>query len=237
MKPNVLRAALLLACTPCLAVESKLTGFPFTNEDLTYRVNLPGGQQIGTAKLHAEKQGADWSFALSLDGGIPGFEIHDAYKGSANAGLCSSEFSRRFAHGTRKGNEQETVDRPNAAVTRITAGGGKSEFPVPDCTRDALGMLFYARRELGQGRVAQPQQILFGGLYYLQLTYTGPETIPAGGNPVVTDRVVCSLKGPASNRQFEILFARDAARTPLLFRIPILQGTGEMGKFSLELIR
>ncbi|MES1256802.1 MAG: DUF3108 domain-containing protein, partial [Acidobacteriota bacterium] len=106
------------------------------------------------------------------------------------------------------------------------------EFSVPDCTKDALTLLFYARRELGQGRVPPAQQILFGGLYDTTLQYAGEETIPFAGKPVVTDKVVCDLKGPSSSLQFEIYFARDAARTPLLFKVPLA-----MGKFSMELVR
>ena len=228
----------ILLCSPCFAVDNALTGFPFGSEDLAYRVNLPTGQKIGTGHLRAAKSGRDWKFEFSLDGGIPGFTIDDTYKSVSSGELCSSEFSKRFVHGKRKGGEVETVDRALATASRSTInGGGKSDFPVADCTRDALGLLFFARRELGQGRVASGQQFLFGNLYRADIVYTGPETIQAGGQPVVADRLVVNLKGPSSTRQFEILFARDAARTPLLFRVPIMQGTGQMGKFTMELVR
>ncbi len=240
MKKNVLYAAVaILAGSPCFAIEPQLTGFPFTNEDLTYRINLPTGQQIGNGHLRASRSGRDWNFELAIDGGIPGYAVNDVYKGVSNADFCSSEFSKNVTHGSRKGIENDTVDRASATASRKTVlnGGGKSEFPVPDCARDALGLLFYARRELGQGRVAPSQQMLFGSLYFTQITYTGPETIQFGGKATVTDRVVVNVKGPASSRQFEILFARDAARTPLLFRVPLLQGASQITKFTMELVR
>jgi hypothetical protein len=236
--PLITALIAVLACSPSGAADPQLSGFPFTSEDLSYRVNMPTGQQVGYGHLRALKTGKDWKFEFNLDGGIPGFEFNDTYKAVANAYFCSSEFSKNFTHGKRKGGEVETVDSALGTATRTTInGGGKSEFPVPDCTRDALSLLYYTRRELGQGRVAPDQQILFGGLFYAQITYTGPETIQVAGKPVVTDRVVCDLKGPASNRQMEILFARDAARTPLLFRVPILQANGQSISFSMELVR
>jgi hypothetical protein len=93
-------------------------------------------------------------------------------------------------------------------------------------------MLFYARRELGQGRVPAPQQILFGGLYDMTLTYAGEQTIQVGGKPAISDKVLCSVKGPSSSEEFEMYFARDPARTPLLVKVPF-----PVGSFSMELVR
>jgi len=90
----------------------------------------------------------------------------------------------------------------------------------------------YTRREMGQGRVPKSQRVLFGSMYDTQLVYTGTENVQNGGKTEVTDKVVCTLKGPKSNVQIEILFARDAARTPLVMRLPLA-----IGSFSLELVR
>jgi len=49
---------------------------------------------------------------------------------------------------------------------------------------------------------------------------------------VSADQINCAVTGPASEVHLEILFARDAARTPLLVRCPLPLGT-----FSLELVR
>jgi hypothetical protein len=230
---SVLRPALLLLLVPQSFAATGLTGFPFADETLNYSIKWPTGVGLGEAHLRARPATPGWSFEMTLDGGIPGFEVHDKYASRANADFCSEEFSRQFVHGKRKGGEIETIDRSHATVSRATTnGGGKSEFAVPDCTKDALTLLFYARRELGQGRVPAAQQTLFGGLYQAGMTYTGAETIPVAGNPAVTDKVVCNLKGPSSNVQFEIWFARDAARTPVLFKVPFTAG-----RFSMELVR
>jgi hypothetical protein len=230
---SVVRPALLLLLVPQSFAATGLTGFPFTDESLNYSIKWPTGAGLGEAHLRAKAATPGWSFEMTLSGGIPGFEVNDRYASHANADFCSEDFFRQFVHGRRKGNETETIDRSHAMVTRVTtSGGGKSEFAVPDCTKDALTLLFYARRELGQGRVPAAQQMLFGGLYQVRMTYTGAETIPVAGTPAMTDKVVCDVKGPSSGVQFEVWFARDAARTPVLFKVPF-----SLGRFSMELVR
>jgi hypothetical protein len=49
---------------------------------------------------------------------------------------------------------------------------------------------------------------------------------------VVTDKVVSNVKGPASTVEFEMYFARDPARTPLLVKLPL-----PIGSISMELVR
>jgi hypothetical protein len=136
------------------------------------------------------------------------------------------------SHGSRATNENETVDPARAVAKRNAAQGGASDVPVPACVKDALTFLFYSRRELGQGRIPPAQQILFGGTYQIRLDYAGAQTIPVNGVQTLSDEVTCSVKGPASSTTFQIYFARDAARTPLLFKVPLAMGT-----FSLELVR
>jgi hypothetical protein len=131
--------------------------------------------------------------------------------------------------------ERTTFDQDHHIAKRETvspAGGGQSELQLPPCARDALAYHFYARREMGQGRMPEPGQVFFGGAYNVRAEYTGAMTIPFGGKNEVTDHVNVTIKGPASNTDVEIFYARDAARTPLLVRIPI-----SLGKISLELVR
>jgi hypothetical protein len=218
---------------------SPLTGFPFTDESLAYKITGPKGIGLGEAHLQAKHSADGWAFELKADAGVPGFTIKDVYSSHTNTDLCSTDFTRQFQHGSHTGREEETIDRSQESVTRHTiggggggGGGGKSEFPISDCMKDALTMVYYARRELGQGRVPPSQQILMGSLYDIRLTYAGAQTIQSGGNPVVTDEVVCSVKGPASTFEFEMYFARDPARTPLLIKVPL-----PVGSISMELVR
>jgi hypothetical protein len=233
IKMKIILVALAFAANCAAASGQTLLGFPFTDETLRYAISLPGGVPLGQGSLQSRKANFEWSYELALEANIPAYVLKDQYTAHSNLDFCSVDFSKQFVHGARKGGEKETIDRSHSSATRVTLnGGGKSEFSVPDCTKDALTFLFYARRELGQGRVPAAQSILFGSLYDASLQYAGAQTIPFGGKPVVTDEIVVTLKGPSSNRQFEIYFARDAARTPLLFKVPL-----PVGKISMELIR
>jgi Protein of unknown function (DUF3108) len=209
-----------------------LTGFPFTDEDLTYSVNWPSGINLGEAHLHAKHAGPKWNFSFTLDAGVPGFQVKDVYHGESTAEFCSVSFDRNTLHGARKTEEKETIDRNRGIATRVTKGdGGTSDIAVPDCVKDALTFLFFAREELGQGRVPAAQKILFGGLYQMTLAYAGGPIIPIAGKQVQSDEIVCTVKGPASEFKFEMYFARDPARTPLLVKVPLA-----MGAFSMELV-
>ena len=215
------------------AAKPALTGFPFTNEGLTYTVNWPSGLTLGEAHLSATGVATGWRFELSLDAGISGFEVKDSYRSTANADLCSESFVKDTTHGSRKSKETVTIDKATATSTRMPANGlGSSKITVPDCIHDALTFLFYARRELGQGRVPAAQEIIFGATYNAALQYAGAETIQLGDKRVLTDKVVCHIKGAASDIQFDAYFDRDAARTPLSIRVPL-----PLGKFSLEIVR
>ena len=225
----LLAAGLMLPAAP----GPVLTGFPFTDETLNYNINWPGGLSFGEGHLQAKHAASGWGFEFALDASVPGFAVKDSYASLANADFCSMEFSKQFVHGARKGGEKEEIDRAHETATRQTLnGGGKGEFPISDCVKDALTLLFYTRRELGQGRVPPAQPMLFGGLYETRLAYSGAQTIPVAGKSEVTDKIVCTVKGNASSVQFEIYFARDAARTPLLFKVPL-----PIGRISMELVR
>ena len=222
-----------------------LTGFPFQNETLRYNVNWPSGLSLGEAivtankattnKATAGKPGAAWSFELNLTVGIPGFPLADKYRSTGAAtDLCSTELNREISHGSKKVTEKTTFDQTDGTAKRQTvspAGGGSSDLSFHGCGRDALAFWFFARRELGQGRVPPPETVFFGSGYSARLEYTGAQTIPVAEKQTVTDHLVAHVKGPASDFTFEIFYARDAARTPLLIKIPVTVGT-----ISLELV-
>jgi Protein of unknown function (DUF3108) len=214
------------------SAQAPLTGFPFTDEDLNYSVNWPSGVSLGDAHLHAKHAGANWNFALTVDAGIPGFQVKDIYRSESTPDLCSTSFDRSTSHGSRTIHETETIDQSRWIASRATNNGGQSDFTVPKCVKDALTFLFYAREELGQGRVPATQQILFGGLYQMSLVYAGAPVIPIAEKQVQSDEIQCTVKGPSSEFKFEIYFARDPARSPLLVKAPFAMGT-----FSMELIR
>ncbi|MGE5569450.1 MAG: DUF3108 domain-containing protein [Rhodospirillales bacterium] len=205
---------------------------PFGDESLAYTVNWPSGLSLGQAQLISKHSGDKWHFALSLDAAIPGFVVSDSYQSTAAKDFCSVEFVKTFTHGPRKAGEKETFDSEKGTATRQTLGGGKSEISTPRCARDALAFLFFLRRELAQGRLPGSQTVYFGAPYQLKLEYGGVQQIRINDKPAEAEQLRASLKGPASENSFELFFARDAARTPLMIRVPFKVGT-----FSLELVR
>src|SRR6185437_7392088 len=212
-----------------------LKGFPFTNESLSYVALWPSGLNAGEAHMSATSSSAGWRFDLTMNASIPGFTVQDSYHSTATPDLCSVSFTKDLVHGSRKTKETDTVDKENGTVTRSTANSdGKSKLNVSDCIHDALTFLYYARREMGQGRVPTSQEIVFGAIYNGMFQYAGAETIPVGTakKPTVTDKLICHIKGTASEIQFEAYFDRDPARTLVSVRVPL-----PVGKFSLELVR
>jgi len=227
------RVLLCVFATAALAMASDTpSGFPFQDETLHYEVNWPSGLSLGDANLTAHRSGDNWDFATSLNVAIPGFPIADRYRSATSAGQCSSEFERSTSHGKKNSSEKTTFDYKQGRAFRVTKDGGKSEVTIGSCARDVLAFLYFARRELGQGRVPPQQDVFFGSSYSVRLEYTGAQTVTVADKPAITDRVTVSFHGPASNATFEIFFARDAARTPVLVRVP-----SNLGTIVMELVR
>ncbi|HTM48367.1 MAG TPA: DUF3108 domain-containing protein [Bryobacteraceae bacterium] len=228
-----LRPLLLLAPLACLAQSSapKLTGFPFGDESLSFRVAGPSGVSLGSGRMSARRvEGGQWEFQLTLDVSVPGLPVKDSYRSLATSNLCSVEFERDSAHGPRKSLESVRFDPEKNKATRTTRNGGSSEFNVAPCARDALAYLYFARFEMGQGRVPPSSNVVFGGPYDVRPVYTGEQPVKGAA----ADRLAVNVRGPASNLDFDILLARDAARTPvsMSLRTPLALGT-----LSMELTR
>ncbi|HYA18861.1 MAG TPA: DUF3108 domain-containing protein [Bryobacteraceae bacterium] len=202
-----------------------LTGFPFADEDLAYSINWPSGLGLGETHLHAHQSNGTWNFEMTVDAGIPGFLVRDRYTSAATQSLCSISLQRDTTHGPRRVNDTETVN--GTSVTR-----DRDHLDVPECVKDALTFLYFARRELGQGRVPQAQSILLGGLYPIRLDYAGEQTLKLNGQTAESDKMICTVTTAHTSIVFEAYFARDPARTPLVIRVPFAMGT-----FSMELVR
>ncbi|MGC9970352.1 MAG: DUF3108 domain-containing protein [Bryobacteraceae bacterium] len=230
--PFLLAACLALAQAP--GPSPKAPPEPFADESLRYSVNWPSGLSLGEAQFLAKRAGDRWRFALSLDAAVPGFIVSDSYQSTAAKDFCSVEFVKTSTHGQKKASERIAFDAQRGIATRQTliADGGKSEVSAPGCARDALAFLYFLRLELSQGRLPPPQTVFFGAPYQLKLEYGGTQTIRVNDRPMEAERLRASLKGPASETNFELFFARDAVRTPLMIRVPFAAGV-----FSLELVR
>ncbi len=217
---------------------AKLAAAPFASENLPYTVYWPGGASLGEARITANRDSRLWHFALDLDGSLPGvLAITDLFRSSAGGNFCSTRFTKDSVHeyplSTRTAKETTTYDASSGIATRTTAnGGGTSQMAFTGCARDALDYLFFLRNELAHGRMPATQTVFFGAPYQVSVANTGTETPTIAGQSYTADRIHVTFTGPASSKEFDILFARDAVRTPLLVRVPFTLGT-----FSMELAR
>lgn len=232
LRRRVVTLCLLVPLTAGLGLPADRSGFPLQDELLRYSVNWPSGLNLGEASLTAHHGDSGWDLELTLDAGIPGLRIADRFHSSTDSNFCSLQFSREMSHGARKTSEKTVFDYQNGVAHRASLnGGGTSDVPIPArCANDALAFLFVARRALGQGTVPPAQQIFLGPAYSIRLEYLGEQTVTVAGKPASSDKVAVSVKGPASSSNFEMFFARDVARTPLLARMP-----SSLGTISLEL--
>jgi hypothetical protein len=214
--------------------------FSVSAESLRYSINWPSGLSLGEASLDAARthdQGAakgseKWNFALDIDASVPGFAVRDHYESIAGPDLCSVQFDKKFVHGSHKAEERITFDQDKNTATRETQGGGKSDISFSACGHDPLAFLQFARNELAGGRLAPQQQVIYGSAYQVRIEFTGSQTIKVADQNVEADRILATIRGPASNLTIELFFSRDNARTPLLAKLPLALGT-----FSVELVR
>ena len=208
-----------------------LAGAP-DSEQLEYSINWPSGLNLGEGKLLFSRQGERIEMELALEAAVPGFSVTDTYRSIASPDLCSLEADKNAVHGKRIAREKTVFDSQRGAATRSTVGGGSSQIQIPSCPRDALAFLFFVRQELAKGRVPPPQTVYFGSAYQVRLQYGGTQKMIVGSEAVEVDKLVGSAKGPASESSFEVYFARDAARTPVVVKVPLA-----MGVFSMEIVR
>lgn len=218
-----MKALIALLIIPALFAET---------ETLRYSINWPSGLSLGEATLTASTNAGGGTLGLTLEATVPGFPIRDEYKSTIGANYCSVTFTKDSTHGPKKAAETSEFDASRRVVVRKTNKGGQSELATPACAKDALAFLFFVREELKQGRLPAPQPIFFGGAYQLRMQYGGAESIVVGNQREQCDRLSVSIKGAASEHGFEVLFARDQARTPVQVRVPF-----SMGTFRMELIR
>ncbi|MCW5977847.1 MAG: DUF3108 domain-containing protein [Bryobacteraceae bacterium] len=225
-------AAWQAVLAPSPAAASDLPFRP--DEMLRYTVNWPSGLGLGEGDMSARLTKAPsgdvtgWQFEFRIEAAVPGFTVADHYLASATRTLCSVEFEKGLVHGRRTGKEKTTFSEGTAR--RKTTGGGTSDIPVGDCARDGLTFLYYLRSELAQGRIPATQTVLFGAPYEVSFQYGGRQPVVLGDSRVDGDRLIATVKGPASKFTFEVVVAQDPGRTPVRIKVPL-----ELGDFTMEL--
>lgn len=205
---------------------------PFASgETLRYDVVWPSGLRLGEATFTANSNQAGWAFSADVAASLPVLTIEDEYRSKADFSLCSAWFKKVVSHGKRKQNEEVTFDQDeNRALRRNLADGTTQDQIVPPCARDALTYFYSLRQDLAQGRVPPPDDLNFGTQLQISFSYVETRQIEAGGKTQQADRILVDVTGRGDPVNIELFLAQDAARTPLLIRVPF-----ELGTFSLKL--
>lgn len=204
-------------------------------ETLQYTVNWPTGLSLGEAKMSSDNVGgASGARKLEfvLEASIPGFAVRDEVRSLVGADYCATELNLKLKHGAKVREEQMVFRPAEGTVERKTARGGTSKLPLQGCGRDALGMIYHLRSELQQGRIPAAQTVYFGAGYQVSFKYAGTMSIAVGGAKEPADKLEVTIQGPAARHLIEVYYGRDAARTPVLFRVPLV-----LGAFTMELQR
>lgn len=204
-------------------------------ETLRYNVNWPSGLSLGEASLttdNIDASAAIRKFELKLEASIPGFAVVDEFTALAKADYCSIQLDKKLKHGAKIAEERMEFKPEEGFVERKTMKGGSTKVPLSGCGRDALTMVYFLRSELKQGRLPGAQTVFFGAAYQVSFKYLGATSVQLGSGSEPADRMQIMVKGPASQNTVEVFFGRDALRTPLIFKVPLLLGT-----FSMELQR
>ena len=231
LSPVRLAAVLALAASVPVAGETPAAAPFASGERLRYEVVWPSGLSLGEAEFSAHSTTGGWRFEAELTAGLPNLQIRESYRATADAELCSQELSKKFKRGPREGGETVEFDQRNNRALRVTdGGGGESELDVPPCARDALTFLYFVRQDLARGRIPPPDEINLGAQYFITVTYAESLRIQAAGESREADRILVDVSGPQARHSFEVFFGKDAARTPLLVKVPF-----DLGVFSLRL--
>ena len=225
-------AALILTLSPAASGEQS-PDTPFKNgETLRYEVVWPTGLSLGEAEFRAVSSQAGWKFRAELTASLPNFEVLDEYAAVADHALCSQQLKKDSLHGAKQAHELIEFDQKAQTIRRESVGGGGvSEAQVPPCARDALTALYALRRDLAGGRIPPPDDLVFGSIYGVTVTYAETRHIEVAGESREADRLLVDIAGPEASHHFEIFFGKDAARTPLLVKVPF-----SLGVFSLKLV-
>lgn len=206
---------------------------PFKNgEVLRYEVVWPTGLSLGEAEFRATSSLSGWKFQAQLTASLPNFEILDEYVATTDAALCSQQLNKDSLHGSKQTHEEITFDQKAGTARRESVGGGGvSTIQIPPCARDALTAIYALRSDLAAGRIPPPDDVVFGSLYSIVVTYAETRNVEVAGELREADRLLVDVTGPQASHHFEMFLGKDAARTPLRIKVPF-----SMGVFSLKLV-
>ncbi len=206
---------------------SQETGLPFAEDErLSYTIDWPSGLSVGSAEFRARFVDPGWRLQATLRATLPEIEVDDAFVARTDEALCSIAFEKHVRHGEKRAHE--SLRFGPGAVRRTNLEGGPAHTPgvepAGSCAHDALAYLYHLRRDLAAGRIPPPADLFFGAPYRVTLRHAQTRHIVLRGERLLADEIRAVVRGPASEHSFSVYFGRDAARTPLIFRVEV-EGT------------
>jgi hypothetical protein len=206
-----------------------------TDESLTYSINWPTGLSLGEAHLRTVHKQADtgegWATEFTVDASVPGFQVENRIHSLADGNFCSMQLDKKYIQGRRSADETTTFDQQAGRATRQTKNGGKSEFNIGNCARDALDFFQFLRRSLSQGTLPPRQTVYYGAGYNVSIQFVGTEPVRVAGAPVEADRLAVTIKGEKTDITVDAYFEKEPSRRLVLLRVPLSLAT-----FSMELV-
>ena len=133
--------------------------------------------------------------------------------------------------GRRSADETTTFDQQAGKATRQTKNGGKSEFDIGNCARDALDYFQFLRRSLSQGTLPPHQTVYYGAGYKVSAQFIGTQTVRVGGAAVEADQLAITIKGEKTDITVQAYFDKQPSRRLILLKVPLSLAT-----FSMELV-
>ena len=189
-------------------------------ERLVYRLLWPSGIPLGEAVFEVSRRGEELHFEVTLDARLPQYRVtHHFSSVAAREGLCSLRYQQTMKEGTR--NTEETIEFDQAAHrARRTGGRQPGSVEIPECARDPLTFIYYARSRLATGQPAASGSVHLGRNLTVRLEPSGAETVSVIGTPRAAEKLRVSFPRGNSQRTVEVWFAPDATRTPLRITVP-----------------
>ncbi len=214
-------AGCLLALAPGPAPGQSADFRPFVEgERLVYRLLWPSGLPLGEAVFEVTPQGNELHFRASVEASLPQNRFNSTFSAvAAREKLCSLQFHQKLEEGSQSSEEALEFDQAAHRVRRIR-GRDATTAPIPECARDPLTFLYYARSRLAAGEPVEPGSLHYGRESPAQLAPGRAGTVEVGGAPRPGEKFTLRFAARNRDRTLEIWFAPDATRIPLRFTIP-----------------
>jgi len=215
-------AGLLLALVPPAFATAQDPAFaPFEKgERLIYRLFWPSGLPLGEAVFDASPRGSELHLRVALEASLPQYRFNATFSSVATRdGLCSLQFHQKVEEGSQISEESMEFDQAARRV-RLIRGPHTAADPAPECARDPLTFLYYARSRMAAGLPVEAESMSYGKNFAVRLATGGNATIELGGTSRRGDKLAIHFPARGQERTVEIWVASDAARTPLRFIVP-----------------